>query len=162
MKFAGIDPGQDGGIALITKTTTGVAISVQKLPQKNFRLHIPDFMAWLAVNKPTIISIEQLGCYHHNSRQSIQTAAIGWGKMVGLIEHAKIKYQIYKPQEWQSLVGVPKDDRTAKARSIERVKELYPQVDLMPKGCRTEKDGLADALLIAHAAMKQFERNLGA
>ncbi len=160
MKFAGIDPGQDGGIALITKEKNLITISVEKIPQKNFRLHVPDFVEWLRFNKPAIISIEQLGCYAHNSRQSIQTAGIAWGKMIALIEHSKIKYQMYKPQEWQSLAGVTKDDRPAKARSIERVKELYPQVQLIPKGSRTEKDGLADALLIAHAAMKQYERNL--
>lgn len=160
MKFGGIDPGKHGGIGLITKSKTAITISIQKIPQKNFRLHVPEFVEWININKPDVIGIEELGCYALNSRISIQTAAIAWGKMISLIEHLKVPYQIYKPKAWHSLVNVSQDHRDIKDRTIARAKELYPQVDLIPKGSRNDQDGLADALLIAHATMTQYIGNL--
>lgn len=59
-------------------------------------------------------------------------------------------YTIVTARDWQRVMfaGLGKVEDT-KAASILIAKRLFPEVDLQPGECRTDQDGLSDALLIA-------------
>lgn len=75
---------------------------------------------------------------------------VGYGLIRGMLVALGIPYTVVHPRVWQKvmLAGVNKDN--TKAASIIIAKRLFPDVSLRrTEKCRTDSDGMADALLIA-------------
>ena len=71
----------------------------------------------------------------------------GYGRILGILEAFDLKYELVTPQAWKKFFEVTADKKT----SIRKAKFLFPEVDFRrtPR-CRTDSDGLAEALLIAN------------
>ena len=60
-----------------------------------------------------------------------------------------IRHEIATPQTWQNSQHRGQPGSDPKQRSILAAGQFFPEVNLVPPGCRKPHDGLADALLIA-------------
>ena len=83
------------------------------------------------------------------------TGAFTYGRHFGLFEvtalYLKIPYHEVRPTAWKKNMGLT----SKKLDSVTLCRRLFPQVELIPAGCRKEHDGIAEALLIAEWARRQ-------
>ena len=63
----------------------------------------------------------------------------------------KTPYVEVRPAVWKKAMGLTQK----KADSIAACRRLFPTIELIPKGCRLEHDGIAEALLIAEWARRK-------
>jgi crossover junction endodeoxyribonuclease RuvC len=146
MNIAGIDPGISGGIA--TKLPGGMV--AEKLPiikkTKGSEIDIHSLIRILKANSVEIVYLEKMGIRPGEGARSGATAGINWGTIYGALIAVGVKVEVVTPQRWKGsiLAGTPKD----KDAAIGYARRNYPEVDLIPRGCRTPQDGIADAVCI--------------
>lgn len=150
----GIDPGQKGGIASLWSDQYTVApltcIASKDLP-----------IIKELVSKGSIVYIEQVHAMPAQGVSSSFTFGRNLGYIEGLIWAQGIKEIRYvNPRVWQKIVACEgiKERVDRKQRLIKKAQELFPNVNLM-RTVRTKvpDSGMADALLIAYAALKLLE-----
>lgn len=141
MIFLGIDPGQKGGIALISESGVEVfPYSDDTLKSMCRRLHeTTDSVEMLCF-------IEKVGAMPKQGLASTFNFGKSFGYILGVVEANSIPYQLVSPQKWKNHFGITGD----KSNSVLTAKRLFPNVNLFstPK-CKKESDGMAEALLIA-------------
>ena len=155
--YIGIDPGRFGGIAVIKCVLNGTPhIKAYPMPlgvdgDVNPRLVWEMLMEITAgVIKNTTVFIEKTNAVYGASSKS----AYSFGRQVMASEAPVIclglSYETVQPKAWmkQILVGYPKQDKKDKP-SLRYVAKKYPNINLIPAGCRVPKDGLSDAICIA-------------
>lgn len=76
-----------------------------------------------------------------------------YGHLCGWIEATlhvlKYKYTLVQPRAWCKVMHVGARGDKAKEKSLHAGRALFPNVSLIPDGCRVIHDGIVDALLIA-------------
>jgi len=144
MKIIGIDPGQKGAICILIDG----AATFYPMPKT------PDYLA-------EIIKAHCKGQYHvfvekaqampKNGSVGMFNYGRGFGEILGILTYHQAPYTLINPRTWCALMhqGTSKGG-TAKARSMEAVKRLFPGTNLLrtPK-CTKLDEGYIDALLIA-------------
>ena len=151
MIYVGIDPGKDGGYALMSVTDTGTATFAYPWDDDLF---VVEMASIAAMKVDTIIAVEKVGA---RPGQGV-VSTFSFGKSAGFIEGVLtalgLPYQLVPPATWKrefSLIG--KD----KAASILTCKRLFPKLDLKrTKRCRTNSDGIAEAALICLYARRKL------
>ena len=80
-----------------------------------------------------------------------------YGLMRGLLAGLCIPYEVVRPREWQREMFKGVDSSDTKKASILVAKRLFPGVSLRrTHKCRTDSDGMADALLIAEYGRRRL------
>ena len=135
MIYIGIDPGKNGGLAVITETD---AYAVP-LNRENLLYHI-------GIHKGARCMVEKVGAMPGQGVVSMFTFGEGYGYIQGVLEANKIPYELVPPQKWKKEFSITKD----KNLSIDVAKRLFPDVNLKatPKS-KKNHDGMAEALLMA-------------
>lgn len=139
MSVIGVDPGQRGGVAAICGDSDEV-------------IAMPDaigFVLFLKKHDPSHVYIEKAHAMPKQGVTSMFTYGKSVGKLIGVIEAMQIPYTEVTPQAWKkaALAGMDKSDKKS---SVTRAKQLYPHLSLRAStACRTDSDGMAEALLIA-------------
>lgn len=78
------------------------------------------------------------------------TFGVEHGWIMGICAALGLPVKLIPPQQWKKFYGLLKTEKSA---SIEMAHKLYPGVCLRRNNrCRTDSDGMAEALLIAHFA----------
>jgi len=141
MIFLAVDPGAQGGIALIFPDDT-----VSVYPYTSTKLI--ELCRILASDIGNIsVAVEKVHAMPQNGVTSMFTFGTSYGRILGILESFDISYQLVQPSVWKKFVGVTADKKT----SISRAQKLFPEVSLLPtKRSRVPNDGLAEALLLAH------------
>lgn len=79
----------------------------------------------------------------------------GYGQHYGTFEAVaaclNLSYVTVHPRTWKKAMGLSSD----KTDSIREAGRLFPDISLIPEGCRKPSDGLAEALLIGAYALRQ-------
>ncbi len=138
----GIDPGAKGGLALLTKE--GV-IEYSLMPNT-----VHGIVAWFdaAINGCQSLPVVVIERAQAMPKQGI-TSAFNYGRHFGTFEAIatcySLPYHEVRPAAWKKDMGL----NAAKIDSIKLCQRLFPSVNLIPDGCRTAKDGIAEAVLIA-------------
>lgn len=150
MRFIGIDPGQSGGLVLLTEK--GYPLGAEGMPATESDL-------WSLVSRWKEESgvdglrayLEKVRSSPQMSKGSIFTFGWGYGGLRMALLAAGIGFEEVAPQKWQKFMGVRDQtgarmledvDTTAKKnRHKARAQELFPNVKVTHK--------IADALLIA-------------
>lgn len=139
MIYVGIDPGKAGGYALIDDTGARV------YPWDDTRF-IEDMR--ITVNRmddTAIAAVEKVGAMPGNGSVSMFNFGQSYGFILGALMALGVPLQIVPPRKWKAEFGLNSD----KAKSIEVCHRLFPGVSLRRTDkCRTDSDGLAEALLI--------------
>ncbi len=158
--YIGIDPGSQGGIAVLTALSSeirDIAYSVQFFPLDAKKVTLNDIADFLMKAEATGVVIEKVGSNRVYGRAQGATGMFTFGKgvgfLLGVLTALQIPYVEVSPTKWQngfSLKG-PKDEAptTKKNRHKQRAQELYPQVEKMTHW-------KADALLIATYCRRNY------
>lgn len=161
--YIGVDPGNDGGLAMVD--STGVAIEYERMPTVKG-------IDYFFLNATHSAAGQQVVCIfeeHKGGKAGMSSADAhkSAGRYLGMIQMVcevyGIKMICVTPQEWKSHFGLisrakkgafkPTDKEkraAAKAASIVLCKLHFPGINLLatPK-CTTEHDGIAESLLLA-------------
>lgn len=163
MLVIGIDPGLDGGAAVIDDVGEYIeespyvvampTIKVDGKRQVDIRQLVEMFGLGIqfAVNH---VVIERVHAMPKQGVTSMFTFGMGYGKILGMMETFGITYETVLPQKWKNLIlaGTKKD----KAAAIKFAKRKYKGINLKatPR-CKTDHDGMADAVCLAHYALRR-------
>lgn len=140
MIYIGIDPGRDGGIAVLTPEIGGVLAEAYKYSDDKLieviRSHEGKARA----------CVERASARPHQGVVSMFNFGQSYGAIKGILQALDVPYSTATPQQWKKALQVTKDKQT----SIDKAKSLYPGINLLatPR-CHKEHDGMAEALLIA-------------
>lgn len=157
MIYIGIDPGAKGGIAVIN-TEWKETISLHKYSDDTLigileTLEIENHI----LSMDTCVYVEQV---HSMPKQGVASTfkfGVNYGKILGILRVYEIDVHLVTPSKWKKAMGVTSDKQT----SINKAKELFPGINLIPERCRKEHDGIAEALLIAEYGRQQYVESIG-
>lgn len=147
----GIDPGLDGGIAVLggdgmVAIRVTPVIAAGKGGKRKF--DIPLMRDILAESLPALVVIEQVGVMPGQGNVSGFNFGVGYGIWQGLFAGLGIPYQAVTPQAWKKAIlgGTAKDKQAA----IQHVQRRFPGVSLLatPRS-RVPHDGICDAVCLA-------------
>ncbi|MDF3917497.1 hypothetical protein P3W43_01365 [Salinicola salarius] len=140
----GIDPGQKGGIAIMTEDRNACGY-VMPLAGKEIDGH--ELANYLRGLPDVLVIIEKV---HSMPKQGVASTfkfGMGFGIVIGVCEALGLPYRLVTPQAWKKAVlsGTAKD----KSAAINFVRRAYPGLDLSPGRLRAPHDGIADAVCLA-------------
>lgn len=151
MIYIGIDPGQDGGFAIIRNDSItcqawdgGCFVDAIRKAKQEMK-HVLD----------TVVVVEKVGAMPKQGVSSTFTFGKSAGFIEGVLTALEMPHQLVPPKEWKKEFGLNSD----KAKSIEVCKRLFPNVNLKrTERCKKDHDGMAEALLMAEYGRRLYGR----
>lgn len=155
MVIVGIDPGNNGGIAVCN--SDGTFVSVHKIPttpyKKKRRIdeeQLVSIFKSMDSDEKHVVYLEQVASMAGQGRVSIFTFGDGYGLLRGIIRTLGWEIRQVRPQVWQKELGLTKKDKSEtdtvhKNRIKTFVAELFPEIKITL--------AKADALAIMHYGM---------
>lgn len=153
MYYLGIDPGKQGGLALLDNEQI-INIIPTPIAGKDIDLAaITDWLLKLIKADSCEAWIEKVGAMPQQGVSSMFTFGFGTGAMHGILAGLHIPRYLVTPQAWKKeiLSGTDK----SKDAAMDWCKRSYPTANLIPDGHRVSHSGMADALCIATFGMRK-------
>ena len=145
MIYIGVDPGKNGGIAVIDSDG---AIA---FPFSEERLLIE--LDGIAQEYECICYLEHVHAMPKQGVSSTFNFGMNFGFIQGVLRAYEIPYELVTPQKWKKEFSCTSDKNT----SIEVCKRLFPGVNLKATDrCKKDHDGMAEALLIAEYGRRHY------
>ena len=158
MIYIGIDPGKNGGIAVINdKFPKPVNITVYKYSDDDL-IDVIDVCtkgSSIAVHRDEEIKcvLEKVNAMPGQGVVSMFNFGQNFGFIQGVLKAYEIPFELVPPQKWKKEFSVTSDKNT----SIEVAKRLFPGVNLKAtERCKKDHDGMAEALLMAEYARRKL------
>lgn len=148
MIYIGIDPGKNGGIAVITDKS----YVVHSFSEDNL-LNIMDIweVAFDSVGVKCVL--EKVNAMPNQGVVSMFNFGQNYGFIQGVLKAYNIPFELVPPQKWKKEFSCTSDKNT----SIEVCKRLFPNVNLKATDrCKKDHDGMAEALLIAEYGRRHY------
>lgn len=149
--FVGVDPGKKGGIAFIDNDLG----TYNAYPMPETRNQIYKLLKELKVTYgETIYAAVEL--VHSMPKQGVAstfTFGKGCGVVLGVLTALDAIIYEPTPQAWKKVIMAGTDK--SKDAAIQVAENLFPDIQLIPKGCRVPNDGMAEALLLAEWCRRQ-------
>lgn len=148
--YIGIDPGQSGGLVVLSHR--GDIVLKSPMPD------LPALCALLEGNWPTHVFVEQVSSRPGQGIASTFKFGSHYGSILGILTALDIAHTLLTPQKWQklSVVGCIGDD--PKAKALIAAQRLWPKEDWKASArCKRPHDGMIDAALIALAGMRLIQ-----
>lgn len=154
--FIGIDPGKNGGIAVIDKVEyLPHRVNMTRVYSDEILLKTVRFITTVAkdFDDDIICCLEKVGAMPGQGVVSMFNFGKSYGYIKGVLEAFGIPYQEVPPQRWKKEFGLTSD----KTASVEVCRRLFPDVNLLatPR-CKKPHDGMAEALLMAEYARRKL------
>ena len=148
MIYIGIDPGKNGGVAVIADDAV-CGIQVEAWSDETFVLLMREMSKYKCV-----AAVEKVGAMPGQGVTSMFSFGQSYGFILGVLTALGIGYQLVPPRKWKAEFGLL---NTQKQASVDVARRLFPGVNLKPTGrCRKDSDGMSDALLMAEYARRRF------
>lgn len=147
MIYVGIDPGQKGGIAVMTvdKDSNFVSEAVA-YPYSNDKLKELAYNLTLDWSDNVFCMVEKVGAMPKQGVTSMFNFGANFGYILGVLEANQVPYELVSPQKWKKHFSLTNE----KSLSVKVCKKLFPNLSLLPTSrCHKESDGMAEAALIA-------------
>lgn len=137
MIYIGIDPGKNGGIAVIgSDYLSCVVYSDTEL------INVCRMFGGMSIK----CVLEKVNAMPGQGVVSMFNFGMNFGFIQGVLKAYAIPYELVTPQKWKKEFSVTSDKNT----SIEVCKRLFPNVNLKAtERCKKDHDGMAEALLMA-------------
>jgi len=152
----GIDPGQNGGLAVVGKDRVIYYQSAMPILAKE--LEYKKFINALFEYEVDMIYIEKVSAMPKQGVTSMFNFGKHFGELLGVINALGQPFTLVRPIEWQKVIhkGLGKELKP-KERSLLVAKRTYPDKDFR-KGPRAKvpHDGIIDAVLIALYGVKDY------
>lgn len=149
----GIDPGQKGALAFITKLNYS-AIPMPELSALVAKLE------WLTngMHDQAHIFIEKAQSFPGQGITSAFNYGVHFGELLGVVQALDIPHTLVMPRTWTKVMHLgTKDSDDPKERSLEACRRLFPKQNLLASPrCKKAHDGMVDALLIAEYGRRQL------
>lgn len=154
---AGIDPGLDGGVAVLNEDGLLEATPIPTMGEGKHRIiDVGQLVRWLSDRDVTEAIIELSGGHPDQGRASIFRFGVAYGQLLGMLQCASIPYEIASPLRWKRHYGllnskklgivVGKDDSRRKAI------ELFPRFRVLFENKNSIHQ--AEAALLARYALR--------
>lgn len=153
MIYIGIDPGKNGGYAIINnEELTPSSVSVRPMDEKSFTEDMHFISEAFSTNEIRCC-LEKVGAMPGQGVTSMFTFGAGYGFLQGVLTAYGIPYQLVPPQTWKKAFTL----NSVKQTSIEVCQRLFPNVSLYRTDrCKKPHDGMAEALLMAEYARRKL------
>lgn len=158
----GIDPGLDGGIAVLMQDYAGIEARVVAMPivdlGKKRRYDMAKIRNLIYQAHPTQVAIEKQQAMPRQGGCSMFSLGEGFGILSGIVAGLGFALLHVPPKIWQADAhrGISGDN--TKAKSIVAAQQLFPDVNLLAtERCTKPHDGMADALMIAWWALRNLK-----
>jgi crossover junction endodeoxyribonuclease RuvC len=152
MIWIGIDPGQKGGYAVISKSETGQAVFAYPWDDSFFAMEMASLMQMK--EHGIVAAVEKVGARPGQGTVSMFNFGKSAGYIEGVLSALGIPYQLVPPNKWKKEFSLIGQDKQA---SIVTCRKLFPELDLKrTERCRTDSDGKAEAALLAEYARRHF------
>lgn len=156
MLTMGIDPGLEGGIALLLPS--GEAKLATPMPllagQVDLFFLAEQFAAWA----PTSAALEEV--QYRAVQRGVVNMIRNWQRIEDALLLARVPYRIIPPKEWQNRI-VPPRLRGKRDQVIDTYCRYalgrWPEAQLIQPGKRKVHDGMAAALCIAEHIAPEFQ-----
>lgn len=154
MKFFGIDPGLDGGLAVIYSDQNTVAIPMLTIGTGKRTLDSSEIYYLLKDPPITFCLIEQQQVMPKQGSVSGFTIGKNYGILLGILSALRIPFQEIRAKAWQKAMFVGRT-RRGKGDSIALAQQLFPEASLLAtERSKKPHDGMAEALLLAELARR--------
>ena len=167
------DPGFKGGMAAWDES--GILYAIP-MPRSGEGIDEREIAQLIACQCPTLVVIERVGnmlAEDETGERTVKNGAsamFSFGMGYGILRGIARSYQVMSesagrqvlidyplPQSWKKVV-IPGATR-GKAGAIAYCKKHFPEVSLIPKGCRVEHTGIADSLCLLRYGQKVLDRS---
>lgn len=148
----GIDPGKKGGVAVLN--SSGVLLEIYSMPKTEAGVCalIRDVSERYKYN---IFCLEKAQAMPTQGVTSVFTYGTEYGVLRGAILALGNTLEEVRPVKWKTAI-IGKKTGSDKTLSIAKAENLFPNIELIPKGCRVPQDGRAEAALIAEWARRNL------
>lgn len=149
--YIGVDPGKKGGIAFIHPELDCYGAC----PMPETRNQVYKLLQELKTKYPgtTHAAIELVHSMPKQGVASTFTFGKGCGEVLGVLTALEAVIYEPTPQAWKKVILTGTDK--SKDAAIQVAENLFPDIQLIPKGCRVPNDGMAEALLLAEWCRRQ-------
>jgi crossover junction endodeoxyribonuclease RuvC len=150
----GIDPGIKGAVCIISRTTRKIVLlrDTPTIRVDGHEIYNIDDMAEIIrqyLRSPVSVWIEQAQSMPGQGVKSMYSIGRGFGIWEGITVTCRMPLTTVRPHVWTRSLFMGSNGQ-GKERSIKFALEHFPGIELTPKGCRTPKDGRADAACLAY------------
>ena len=148
MTYIGIDPGKSGALAIID----GENARVIPFDEQEYI----EILNILAIDHSlSVVCLEDVHSMPGQGVKSTFNFGENFGWIQGVLCAMRIPYQLVSPKKWKGEFSLTSD----KKGSIACCKRLFPGASLLRTDkCKSEDDGMAEALLMAEYARRHFGR----
>lgn len=146
MYYLGIDPGANGGFAVLKDN------EVEYYSMFDKQTFINTLYSLSRRQEKTRCCIEKVHAMPKQGSVSMFNFGMNYGWLKGVLDAFEIPYQEIPPQTWKKEFGL----NSKKEKSIDVCKQLFPKANLVPHNHRTAHDGIAESLLMAEYARRKL------
>jgi crossover junction endodeoxyribonuclease RuvC len=143
--YLGIDPGKNGGFAIIYTIDGKVEDVMAKKCGKNAEEMAIDMKVALSCKEYDQIECVLELVHSFPGQGVVSTFSFGenFGKWKGVLAALDVKYNLVRPQEWMKIYDIPKTSKKHRKKHLyDKAAEMFPQLKITYV--------IADALLIAN------------
>lgn len=150
MNILGIDPGKAGGVALVGSEGVLEKACMPTLDGSVMSGDLFDMIAsWHLEHKITSAVIEKNWGRPGQSCSKTYVQGYNAGVAEAVVGSLKIPIYLVAPKTWMAVMHEGTTGSDPKTRSLMKVKQIYPTVDLLAtERSREPHDGIVDAILI--------------
>ena len=149
MIYIGIDPGKNGGIAVMSSDI----INVYTFSEETLIEELGLISRCIKAGESAKCVLEKVNAMPGQGVVSMFNFGQNYGFIQGVLKAYGIPYELVSPQKWKKEFSVTSDKNT----SIEVAKRLFPGVNLKAtERCKKDHDGMAEALLIAEYCRRKL------
>lgn len=152
----GIDPGQRGGVAVLTEQ--GAVVFAYAMPI--IETFIDEMRNTLSSDPFTFVFIEKAQSMPGNKAASMFNYGTHFGEMLGVLKTLQIPHELVHPRTWSKELHAGTKAQDTKLRSIEAARRLFPS----EKTVRDNRphDGIVEAILIAEYGRRKRQGHIRA
>jgi crossover junction endodeoxyribonuclease RuvC len=148
MVYAGIDPGQKGGISLV-EVHHGLVSVIECWAMPDSHKKLREIFEKIKEYKAVCI-IEKSQPMPKQGVTSTFTYGMGYGVMLGLMIAFEIPYHEIRPAIWKKEIMAGEKDKKDKKVAIKVCERMFPEANLLPtERSKVPSDGMAESCLIA-------------
>lgn len=145
MLVVGIDPGMKGGVAWFCTISMEYGCTLMPATRRQLYVLLNDLQTTFGSMRAIVESV------HSMPGQGVSSTfkfGKGCGEILGILTALNAEIIEPTPQAWKKIVLAGTDK--SKDAAIQVAENLYPDIQLVPKGCRKPSDGMADAVCMMH------------